>query len=94
MRRGQGYTLRVSTKPEVHRLFLNRRQPLDNATAIRAQRKARREYANRVTALLSPGLTMFNGLASTAVPTLPEAGEVRRFEEAEAGSPRTRGWIS
>ncbi|MGA5089305.1 MULTISPECIES: hypothetical protein [unclassified Streptomyces] len=51
MRRGQGDTLRASTKPEVHRQFLNRRRPLDNATAIRAQRKTRREYANRVTAL-------------------------------------------
>ncbi|MEI5100229.1 hypothetical protein RB200_18980 [Streptomyces sp. PmtG] len=51
VRRGQGYTLRVSTEPEVHRQLLDRCQPLDNATAIPAQRKARREYANRVNAL-------------------------------------------
>jgi DNA invertase Pin-like site-specific DNA recombinase len=54
VRRGQGYTLRVSTTPEVHRQLLDRCQPLDNATAIPAQRKARREYANRVTALGAP----------------------------------------
>ncbi|MFD8381707.1 recombinase family protein [Streptomyces sp. NPDC059679] len=51
VRRGQGYTLRVSTTPEVHRQLLDRCQPLDNATAIPAQRKARREYANRVNTL-------------------------------------------
>ncbi|WP_236710535.1 resolvase [Streptomyces sp. 150FB] len=50
VRRGQGYTLRV-TEPEVHRQLLNRCQPLGNATAVPAQRKARREYENRVTAL-------------------------------------------
>lgn len=44
VRRGQGYTLRVSTKPEVHRQFLNRCQPLDNATAIPAQREAGRGF--------------------------------------------------
>ncbi|UJB41911.1 resolvase [Streptomyces sp. A1-5] len=51
VRRGQGYTMRVSTTPEVHRQLLDRCQPLDNATAIPAQRKARREYANRVNTL-------------------------------------------
>ncbi|MFI1910735.1 hypothetical protein ACH444_33255 [Streptomyces microflavus] len=51
MRRGQGYTLRVSTEPEVHRQLLDRCKPLGNATAIPAQRKARREYENRVAAL-------------------------------------------
>ncbi|MFI5571177.1 recombinase family protein [Streptomyces sp. NPDC051740] len=51
VRRGQGYTLRVSTTPEVHRQLLDRCQPLDNTTAIPAQRKARREYANRVSTL-------------------------------------------
>ncbi|MEW2624717.1 resolvase [Streptomyces sp. NPDC048106] len=51
VRRGQGYTLRVSTTPEVHRQLLDRCQPLDNTAAIPAQRKARREYANRVNTL-------------------------------------------
>nr|WP_239150336.1 recombinase family protein [Streptomyces sp. SID13588] len=51
VRRGQGYTLRVSTEPEVHRQLLDRCQPLGNATAIPTQRKARREYANRVNTL-------------------------------------------
>ncbi|WP_237542504.1 MULTISPECIES: hypothetical protein [unclassified Streptomyces] len=51
VRRGQGYTLRVSAIPAVHRQLLDRCQPLDNAAAIPAQRKARREYANRVSIL-------------------------------------------
>ncbi|MFJ5725994.1 resolvase [Streptomyces sp. NPDC093149] len=45
VRRGQGYTLRVPATASVHR------QPLDSASAIPAQRKARREYANRVNTL-------------------------------------------
>lgn len=48
VRRGQGYTLRASAIPEVHRQLPDHCQPLDNASAIPAQRKARREYANRV----------------------------------------------
>ncbi|WP_331728440.1 hypothetical protein [Streptomyces atratus] len=51
VRRGQGYTLRVSATPMVHRRLLAHCQPLDGApgtSAIPAQRKARREYANRV----------------------------------------------
>ncbi|MEW1605645.1 hypothetical protein [Streptomyces sp. NPDC093808] len=54
VRRGQGYTLRVSAVPAVHRGLLTRCQPLDGGQglpAIPAQRKARREYENRVTAL-------------------------------------------
>ncbi|MFD3486612.1 hypothetical protein [Streptomyces sp. NPDC058665] len=51
VRRGQGYTLRVSSTPEVHRQLLDRCKPLDNNSAIPAQRKARREYASRVNAL-------------------------------------------
>ncbi|MFE1790890.1 hypothetical protein ACFW7J_21260 [Streptomyces sp. NPDC059525] len=54
VRRGQGYTLRVSAAPAVHRQLLDRCQPLDGAqgaSAIPAQRKARREYENRVSAL-------------------------------------------
>ncbi|WP_251055334.1 hypothetical protein [Streptomyces sp. ISL-66] len=51
---GQGYTLRVTAVPAVHRQLLARCQPLDGtpgSTAVPAQRKARREYANRVSAL-------------------------------------------
>ncbi|MGW3943952.1 recombinase family protein [Streptomyces phaeochromogenes] len=54
VRRGQGYTLRVTAAPTVHCGLLARCQPLDgtqDAPAIPAQRKARREYENRVNAL-------------------------------------------
>ncbi|MFK0101852.1 recombinase family protein [Streptomyces sp. NPDC091040] len=54
VRRGQGYTLRVTAAPAVHRQFLARRQPLDGGQrlpAVPAQRKARHEYENRVSAL-------------------------------------------
>ncbi|MFJ4866680.1 recombinase family protein [Streptomyces sp. NPDC088748] len=54
VRRGQGYTLRVSALPAVHRQLLTHCQPLDGAQgvpAVPAQRKARREYENRVSAL-------------------------------------------
>ncbi|GAA2667596.1 hypothetical protein GCM10009864_41570 [Streptomyces lunalinharesii] len=55
VRRGQGYTLRVTAVPSVHRQFLARCQPLDGGhglPAIPAQRKARREYENRVSTLM------------------------------------------
>ncbi|MGW1785301.1 hypothetical protein ACWCQQ_40360 [Streptomyces sp. NPDC002143] len=58
MRRGQGYTLRVIAVPAVHRRLLALCQPLDGgqgAQLIPAQRKARREYENRVTTLVPPG---------------------------------------
>ncbi|MFI1482834.1 recombinase family protein [Streptomyces sp. NPDC020747] len=54
VRRGQGYTLRVSTTPAVHRQLLARCRPLDGdqgLPAVPAQREARREYENRVSAL-------------------------------------------
>ncbi|MFJ4741073.1 hypothetical protein [Streptomyces sp. NPDC088775] len=54
VRRGQGYTLRVTAVPAVHRRLLDLSLPLDGAPgapAVPAQRKARREYENRVTAL-------------------------------------------
>ncbi|WP_234391907.1 resolvase [Streptomyces sp. WM6378] len=51
LRRGQGYTLRVSTTPAVHQQLLAGCQPLDGTAAVPAQRKARREYENRVNAL-------------------------------------------
>ncbi|MFF2149229.1 recombinase family protein [Kitasatospora sp. NPDC058190] len=56
VRRGQGYTLRVSAVPAVHRQLLARCQPLDGGQgipAVPAQRKARREYENRVSTLTS-----------------------------------------
>ncbi|MFF2438789.1 hypothetical protein ACFVU4_32305 [Streptomyces sp. NPDC058107] len=58
MRRGQGYTLRVSAVPVVHRQLLARCQPLDGvqgALTFPAQRKARREYENRVSTLAPIG---------------------------------------
>ncbi|MEU0085391.1 hypothetical protein [Streptomyces sp. NPDC006274] len=48
VRRGQGYTLRVSAVPAVHRRLLDLCQALDGTTAVPARRKARREYKNRV----------------------------------------------
>ncbi|MCP3770747.1 MULTISPECIES: hypothetical protein [Streptomyces] len=51
VRRSQGYTLRVRAVPSVHRALLGRCRPLDAASASPAQRKARREYENRVSAL-------------------------------------------
>jgi transposase-like protein len=51
VRRGQGYTLRITAAPAVHRQLLDRCQPLDGTTAVPAQGKAHREYENRVTAL-------------------------------------------
>ncbi|MDH6629348.1 DNA invertase Pin-like site-specific DNA recombinase [Streptomyces sp. LBL] len=54
VRRGQGYTLRVSAVPALHRQLLARCQPLDGGQglpAVPAQRKARREYENRVSTL-------------------------------------------
>ncbi|WP_046502886.1 recombinase family protein [Streptomyces odonnellii] len=57
VRRGQGYTLRVTAVTAVHRQFLARCQPLDGGhglPAIPAQRKARREYESRVDTL-TPG---------------------------------------
>jgi transposase-like protein len=58
VRRGQGYTLRVSAAPAIHRRLLDLCQPLDGtppgSTTVPAQRKARREYANRVSALEAP----------------------------------------
>ncbi|MBG0818523.1 recombinase family protein [Planomonospora sp. ID82291] len=58
VRRGQGYTLRVSAVPAVHLGLLARCQPLDGGhgvPAVPAQRKARREYENRVIALTPAG---------------------------------------
>ncbi|QJT06326.1 recombinase family protein [Streptomyces asoensis] len=57
VRRGQGYTLRVTAVPAVHRQLLARCQPLDagqGVPAVPAQRKARREYENRVSTLVPP----------------------------------------
>ncbi|MFB1044369.1 recombinase family protein [Streptomyces chrestomyceticus] len=51
VRRGQGYTLRVTAVPAVHHQLLARCQSLDGAPAVPAQRKARREYENRVSTL-------------------------------------------
>ncbi|MER6958878.1 resolvase [Streptomyces sp. NPDC000618] len=58
VRRGQGYTLRVTAVLAVHHQLLARCQPLDGGQgvpAVPAQRKARREYENRVGALISTG---------------------------------------
>ncbi|MFI7352044.1 hypothetical protein ACIBSR_38045 [Streptomyces sp. NPDC049936] len=57
VRRGQGYTLRVTDSPALHRRLLDRCQPLDGGhglPTIPARRKARRAYENRVSTL-TPG---------------------------------------
>ncbi|GCD96188.1 recombinase family protein [Embleya hyalina] len=54
VRRGRGYTLRISAVPAVHRRLLARCRPLDGGQgvpAVPARRKARREYENRVSTL-------------------------------------------
>ena len=48
VRRGQGYTLRIKAVPAIHRRLLGLCQALDGTAAVPAQRKARREYENRV----------------------------------------------
>ncbi|MHC0429666.1 recombinase family protein [Streptomyces sp. O3] len=48
VRRGQGYTLRITAVPAIHRRLVDLCQALDGAAAVPAQRKARREYENRV----------------------------------------------
>ncbi|MER8161888.1 recombinase family protein [Streptomyces sp. NPDC094472] len=48
VRRGQGYTLRVTAVPAIHLRLLRLCQPLDCTAAVPAQRKARREYESRV----------------------------------------------
>ncbi|MFD3381941.1 MULTISPECIES: hypothetical protein [unclassified Streptomyces] len=40
--------MRITAAPAVHRQLLARCQPLDSTAAVPAQRKARREYENRV----------------------------------------------
>lgn len=58
VRRGRGYTLRVTAAPAVHRQLLIRYQPLDGGQGVLtvpAQRKARREYENRVSTLTPTG---------------------------------------
>ncbi|MFF0561470.1 hypothetical protein [Streptomyces sp. NPDC004266] len=51
VRCGQGHTLRVTALPAVHHQLLARCQPLDGPQSVPAQRKARHEYENRVSAL-------------------------------------------
>lgn len=45
VRRGQGYTLRVTAVPAIHRRLLDGSL---GTSAVPAQRKARREYENRI----------------------------------------------
>jgi hypothetical protein len=59
VRRGQGYTLRVTPAPTVHR------QLLGGTASVPAPRRARREDANRVTALGTTGLTYCRPTATT-----------------------------
>ncbi|TDQ47214.1 hypothetical protein EV190_12233 [Actinorugispora endophytica] len=54
VRCGRGYTRRITAVPAVHRQLLARCQPLDGDQVVPAQRKARREYENRVTGLGAP----------------------------------------
>ncbi|MDT0616614.1 hypothetical protein [Streptomyces lancefieldiae] len=58
VRRGQGYTLRISAVSAVHRGLLARCHLLDGAhdlPVVPAQRKVRREYENRVSTLGAAG---------------------------------------
>ncbi|MFE4539361.1 resolvase [Streptomyces scopuliridis] len=54
VRRGQGHTLRVTAVPTIHRRLPDLCQPLDGTpgtSVIPAQRKAHREYENRINSL-------------------------------------------
>lgn len=55
VRRGQGYSLRVTATHAVHQQLLELCQPTSNAYEAPAQKKARREYGNRVDALTTAG---------------------------------------
>ncbi|MYQ96815.1 hypothetical protein GTY20_39165 [Streptomyces sp. SID4946] len=58
VRRGQGYTLRVTAVPAVHYRLIARCQPLaggPGAPGVTAQRKACRKYENRVSTLAPTG---------------------------------------
>ncbi len=52
VRRGQSYTLRVTPHPVSTALSLPDASPLDGTLAIPVRRQARREYENRVNALV------------------------------------------
>ncbi|WP_241266628.1 hypothetical protein [Streptomyces scabichelini] len=47
--------MRITTVPAVHRQLLDRCRPLNGTAAAPAQRKARREYENRVSTLTPTG---------------------------------------
>lgn len=55
VRRGQGYTLRITAVPAIHRRLLGLCQAPGGAAAVPAQRKARREDENWVSALAPSG---------------------------------------
>ncbi|MFD3940801.1 hypothetical protein ACFWSF_38805 [Streptomyces sp. NPDC058611] len=71
VRRGQGYTLRVSAVPSVHHQLLARCQPLDGGQgipAVPAQRKGRREYENRISTVTPTGPRSISAPRLTDVP--------------------------
>jgi hypothetical protein len=55
VRRGQGYSLRVTAMPEVHQALLAVAAPFDTDSASSADRKAYRVYADRLHAFALVG---------------------------------------
>lgn len=90
VRRGQGYTLRVIAVLAVHQRLLDLCQALDGTAALPAQRKARREYENRVNALPAAGPF---GLTSALPPILrsPRPGASALTARAARGRRVLRG---
>ncbi|WP_404955455.1 hypothetical protein [Streptomyces sp. 147326] len=94
VRRGQGYTLRVTAVLAVHLQLLDLCQVLDGTAALPAQRKARREYENRVNALRLPAciggfwahLGASPGAANMAIAGLKPARQAESMASAGLGS--------
>lgn len=96
VRRGQGYTLRVSAVPAVHRGLLARCQPLDGVQGAPAVPASARPAASTRTGSVPssrPDHDPGQRLPLISVRILPEGREPRGFRETEACSAGTRGSV-
>lgn len=93
VRRRQGYTLRVSAVPTVHRQLLVRCQPLDGGQgvpALPAQRKARREYEDRITTRLRQAAGAAGPLPTTPISRAMQSAGTGPF----ATAPQLATWTA